>query len=196
MGNPIADIPKNALSPGDLAIDCGANIGWVTGRMLARGARVIAFEPNPHAFEVLKGAHAENPAADCRNAGVHDHDGHADLYLHHRAFEDEVHWSAGSSMLEFKGNIDPARSVRVEVVDLARLILELDEEVALLKIDVEGLEVPILNRLLDSGAIDRVRLTLVEAHDQRIPELKPETDALRDRLRREGRETSIRLDWI
>lgn len=196
MAGTIADIPRGAISPGDLAIDCGANVGWVTSRMAQRGARVIAFEPNPHAFAVLKENCRDHPGVDCRNQGVHDHDGAAHLFLHHRAIEDEVHWSGGSSMLRFKSNVDPARSVRVEVVDLARLILELDEPVAVLKVDVEGLEAPILNRLMDTGAIDRVRLTLVEVHDERIPELKPELEALRDRIRREGRSGSIRLDWI
>src|SRR5215213_9742927 len=35
------------LKPGDLAIDCGANVGEITARMRASGATVYAFEPNP-----------------------------------------------------------------------------------------------------------------------------------------------------
>lgn len=33
------------LRPGDLAIDCGANAGEVSARLLASGADVIAFDP-------------------------------------------------------------------------------------------------------------------------------------------------------
>ena len=37
------------LKPGDLAIDCGANAGDISARLLERGAEVIAFDPEPWA---------------------------------------------------------------------------------------------------------------------------------------------------
>ena len=39
---------------GEYVIDCGANIGNITGVFENAGAIVIAFEPNKHAFEILK----------------------------------------------------------------------------------------------------------------------------------------------
>ena len=42
------------LGPGDVAIDCGANLGAITRIMARGGAEVHAFEPNPDAYAVLK----------------------------------------------------------------------------------------------------------------------------------------------
>ena len=41
------------LRPGDIAIDCGANLGEVTTLLADTGAEVIAFEPDPYAFARL-----------------------------------------------------------------------------------------------------------------------------------------------
>ena len=42
------------LKAGDIALDCGANVGKITVPMAQTGAAVYAFEPNPHAFAKLK----------------------------------------------------------------------------------------------------------------------------------------------
>ena len=44
----------HALKKGEIAIDCGVNIGHYTEVMARKGATVHAFKPNPHAFKVLK----------------------------------------------------------------------------------------------------------------------------------------------
>src|SRR3546814_13037940 len=41
------------LRPGDIAIDCGANVGRFTRPIAEGGATVHAFEPNPDAFAAL-----------------------------------------------------------------------------------------------------------------------------------------------
>src|SRR3546814_4893063 len=41
------------LRPGDIAIDCGANVGRFTRPIAEGGATVHAFEPNPDAFAEL-----------------------------------------------------------------------------------------------------------------------------------------------
>ena len=45
------------LGRGDLAIDCGANVGHVTAALARTGAEVHAFEPNPQAFSALVELH-------------------------------------------------------------------------------------------------------------------------------------------
>jgi len=48
-------IARKMLKPGDLALDLGANIGYVSLHMLKLGAREVhAFEPNPVIFHRLK----------------------------------------------------------------------------------------------------------------------------------------------
>lgn len=48
--------------PGTLLIDLGAWIGPISLMAAARGARVLAFEPDPRAFELLAANLAANPA--------------------------------------------------------------------------------------------------------------------------------------
>ncbi len=74
--------------PGDLAVDAGANIGYMTGLMATRagqGGRVIAFEPQPELAERLRGnvaRVARRPgvaAVDVRQTGLSDTAGTARL---------------------------------------------------------------------------------------------------------------------
>ena len=50
----ISDLDEIIINPGDLVIDCGANVGKVTDYFSSKGATVIAFEPNQFAFSYLK----------------------------------------------------------------------------------------------------------------------------------------------
>jgi len=188
----IGSIP---LRPGQIALDCGANVGAIT-RLFARwGADVHAFEPNPYAFRALTEATKEFSHVLRIPAAVDAAAGKAKLYFHQNSAENEVLWSNGSSLLAEKGNVSKERFTEVEVIDLADYILKLDRRVSLLKLDVEGAECRILRRLIDSGAIDRVDLMYVEMHDQKIPELREESDALR-RLVAEHGWRHVHLDWV
>lgn len=183
------------LGPADIAIDCGANVGNVTEHLAAGGATVHAFEPNPYAFAQLAERFAGRDNVHCYQQAVLDHAGQIRLYLHIHAAENQVGWSQGSSLLATKSNVNPDTFAEVTAVDLAEFILGLGQTVRVVKMDIEGVEGCVIRRLLDSGAIAQIGHLLVETHDGRIPELRAETDALRDRIDREGR-TNIRLDWV
>jgi FkbM family methyltransferase len=184
------------LARGDLAIDCGANIGNVTSQLARGGATVHAFEPNPDAYAVLERRFARTETVHLHPQAVLDRVGVARLYFHVDAVHDPVGASIGSSVLEFKGNVDAGRFVDVETIDLAEFVLALDEPVKVLKLDVEGVEGPIVDRLLDTGAIDRVATTVIELHDRHIPELRADYDRLRARLEREGLSERVLTDWV
>ena len=183
------------LDRGDVAIDCGANVGDATFELARTGALVHAFEPNPDAFAILEQRFAGMSAVRLHRQAVLDRAGLARLFLHVDAALDPVASSIGSSLLEFKGNVDPDRFVEVETIDLAEFILALPEPVKVLKLDVEGAECPIVHRLLDTGAIDRVATTVIELHDRHIPELRAENDLLRARIEREGLSARVLTDW-
>jgi hypothetical protein len=50
-------------------------------------------------------------------------------------------------------------------------------------------------RLRPSELEWRVRTVLVELHDRRVPELRADTDRLRDRIQRDGLAGRIQTDW-
>jgi FkbM family methyltransferase len=183
------------IAPGDVAIDCGANIGDVTAALVRRGAFVHAFEPNPDAFAVLAERFGDASSVELRQQAVLDRAGRVRLYLHVDATHDPVGASVGSSVLPFKGNVDEERYVEVDAIDVSELVLGLPRPVKVVKIDVEGAECPIVNRLIDTGAIERTETVLVELHDRHIPELTRDYAALRERLEREGLVDRVLTDW-
>lgn len=183
-----------ALGENDIAIDCGANIGLFTLPMALRRARVFAFEPNPHAFQELARRLAPFPNVTLREAAVALDKRPVPLHLHLNAQEDPLKWSTGSSLLPFKGNVSRDHALTVEAVDFAAFIGALDRPVALLKMDIEGAEVNILHRILDLGLQDRIGHAFVELHDAKIPELRPETERLRERVHASGL-TTFNLNW-
>lgn len=178
-----------------VAIDCGANVGDITAILARDGATVYAFEPNPHAFARLVKRFEKHPGVHCLNKGVAITAGTLKLFFHKQAGEDPVFWSTGSSFLDFKSNVDTSTFAEVETVDLAAFVMSIDRPVEVMKMDVEGVECPIVDHLIESGAIRRIRHLFVETHDHRIPELAAETEALRERVRRESLTDVIDLTW-
>ncbi|MCC5888823.1 MAG: FkbM family methyltransferase [Gammaproteobacteria bacterium] len=181
------------LGPGDIAIDCGANIGDVTLAMASGGATVHAFEPFPEAFAVLQQRTRECPNVHCHQRAVSDRPGPAKLFLHRHRSADPLEHSSGSSLLSTKHNLDPTRFVDVDTVILADVISELGQ-VQLLKIDVEGFEARLLNHLLDSADIHAVDQVFCETHEFKVAGLYRDVQRLRERLAAEGIE-HVNLDW-
>lgn len=183
-----------SLKPGDLAVDCGANVGRVTEALAWRGATVHAFEPNPYAFAVLRQRFRFRSNVACHQTAVSVQSGTAKLFMHENSEADPVYWSTGSSLLGEKSNVNQKNSFDVETVDLLEFILMLDRPVAVLKLDVEGSEVEILERLLDTGAASQIGHVLVETHDNRMPHLAVRMNGIRQRIKTEEFR-HIRLDW-
>jgi len=184
-----------SLGPGSVAVDCGANVGRITALLAARGAEVYAFEPNPHAFEALARRFASNPRVHCLAKAVAATDGRARLYLHVDSAADQLTWSTGSSLLAAKPNVDASTYVEVETVDLDAFLDDLGRVVRVLKLDVEGAELEVLERLAATGRLASVEHVLVELHDRKIPGLEGRGEELR-RLLASPAYRHVHLDWI
>lgn len=185
----------HALGPGDIAIDCGANLGAITRILAKGGAEVHAFEPNPDAFAALSRATHDMPNVTRHNKAVLDKPGRLTLHLHMNYARNPERFSSGSSLLADKRNVDDSKGVEVEVIDLIRFIEDLGRPVKLLKIDVEGAEYAILHALLDRGVIDRVEKVFVETHAHAIPSLRESDALLRQRIADAGLGGKIDLNW-
>jgi len=183
----------NALSSNDIVIDCGANVGKVTKRMAKSGATVYAFEPDPNAFRELEKSFANVQNVHLVNKAVSDHSGRVKLYFNDRYNEDPKKWSVGSTLVEGKPHIDKLNFVEVEVVDFVEFINSLNKPVTLLKMDIEGEEVKVLNKLIDAGLAKNIKSILVETHE-RFPLLKKPTEELRAKIKGMGLK-NFDLDW-
>lgn len=167
----------NKLTDGEIAIDLGANVGNVTKKIARPGVLVYAIEPDPNAFAVLKEKFKTNKNVICLNKAASDHSGVSKIYLHQKSNEDPVKWSTASSLIPEKSNVDKDNFIECEVFDIAQLIESLNKPIGLLKIDIEGEEVKVLNKMIDLKLTARVRDIVVETHE-RVPFLRQPTEEL------------------
>jgi len=183
------------IKEGEICIDCGANVGIVTKKLADKGANVFSFEPNPYAYKILREKFQKFKDVTIFQKGVGKEEGRFNLYLHEKSQEDQVKWSTGSSFLSGKPNVDSTKSVEVEVVKLSSFINDLDQDIRLLKMDVEGLEYEILDDLINTGVINKIQTVLVETHEHKIPELKEDAQRIRKIIQQKELK-NIDLDWV
>ncbi|AXO14268.1 FkbM family methyltransferase [Thalassospira indica] len=183
------------LSPSDLTIDVGANVGLVSECIARRGVRVIAFEPNSSAFSKLQIVAKKYPNIEPRNeaAGVNNQE--TKLYLHRNVASTTEDLTQASSLLDGKPNVSRENFELINEVDFSEFLRALNEPVELIKIDIEGYEIQLLNHLLDTKMVDKVGAFYVETHERKFKELVPATQALKARVRAEGYEEKFFFDW-
>jgi FkbM family methyltransferase len=183
------------LGPGDIAIDCGANVGKFTVPMAVTGATVYAFEPNPDAYARLVENTAPYPHVTTFRAALTTTPGPVKLFLHRYSADDPLHFSTGSSLVGTKRNVRQDRYELVDGIQFSEFIRSLgDRRIRLLKMDIEGAEVEVLNQLLDEGLHERIDQAFVEVHDRQIRALAEPTRKLRQRLEA-LHANHVRLDW-
>ena len=136
------------LEPGGVFVDIGANIGYYTllGSTLvgARGT-VVSIEASPAIFAQLEENASINGASNVRlvNHAVSDTVDELPLYGGTR-------WNRGASSTTVH-EFDQEPEARVRAAPLDELLSEYEmERIALIKIDIEGGELPVLRRLLDT----------------------------------------------
>jgi FkbM family methyltransferase len=185
------------IRPGDVVLDCGANVGDVTSKFARTGARVYAFEPNPICFEVIKQRFRWMPNVTCLNKGVMDRDCVLTLTTPapHAGF-DELEVTVAASFKPNEVAAYPTTANEIACVDIDRFVRSLGSRVRLMKVDIEGAEIEVLNRLMDTGSIDLIDQLVVETHEEQMTDLAAPTRELRDRINKMGLSDKIRLDWI
>jgi FkbM family methyltransferase len=119
---------------GDTAVDVGAWWGPWTYWLARRARRVVTIEPVPYVAEFLQ--RVVPPNVEVINAALSDRSGETDLWMPSGGKGTE-----GRSSLESSVTTNAVRSVRVRTHALDELGLE---DVTIVKIDVEGHELPVL----------------------------------------------------
>ena len=182
------------IRPGDIAIDCGANVGLVSAEFASRGATVHAFEPDPVAFEVLDSRFRDVSTVHCHNEAVSNANGRMEFYFRKERSQDPVAFSVGSTLLAEKTDVSTGSSIHVQVRRLADFLQQF-ERVRILKLDIEGAECDVLDDLLETELLSRIDLVLVETHEQWIPQTIPRLAHIREQLRLRGL-NHVHLNWI
>jgi len=182
------------LGPDDIVIDLGANIGDVSEVLAATGAQVIAFEPDPYAFGRLQDRLGHLPNVRLLNMAAAERDGHLPLYRHPEFHKAPEKRSLASSLLAEHANVASTAATNVEIRDFIAFLTDLNRDIALLKIDIEGAEVALMEALLDHPVSQRIDTAFVETHEFALPHLAQRTRALKARTAQNARPT-INWDW-
>lgn len=136
-------MPIVVFSDGDLVFDVGANVGNKAAQFLARGAKVVCFEPQPACVEQLHARFAGDPRVTIVPKGLAEQAGRLTLSICDdntlSTFSEQ--WKRGRH-----ASNRWARSAEVDVITLDLAIAEFGRP-NYCKIDVEGFEMSVLRGL-------------------------------------------------
>lgn len=157
-----------AIAPGEIVLDVGANIGYITSLMAAKvglSGKVIAFEPNPEVYQELQ-QHIQSwqqqqnwSQIELSSLALSNQEGEGilNIPLQNRgeaALVDSVESVAGRSL----------RTYPVKLISLDQFWQDRTEMISALKVDVEGHELAVFQgakKLLNQG---RIRDIFFEDH--------------------------------
>lgn len=187
------------LRPGDIVIDCGANLGEVTAPLAETGAQVIAFEPDPYAFAQLSERFADVANVTLHQKAVAATAGKLRL-MRAANFEDNPKGgSVKSTLLAGGRGISGADGIEVEVIDFVAFLRDLIDAkgpVSFLKMDIEGAELALLTAMDEAGIFAGIRCTVAETHENKFKDLRPGYRELREVLGQKYSARHVNLDWI
>ena len=169
----LTGLMRRVVRPGDVCVDVGANLGYFTSllvKLVGETGRVYAFEPDPDLFLRLQSNLERNRGAGrtenvvIKNLALSDHDGEAQFL------------QAPSGNIGLGQVVDdaqpttPRRSFKVKLSTVAEQLGA--KSVRLVKIDVEGHELPVLRGMLQGTHPVRPDFIFCEAHRENRSAIK------------------------
>ncbi len=138
-------------------IDCGANIGMAIFYFKKRypNCHIKAYEPNPNAFRLLEKNVTQNNLKNVQlfNIGLSDQNGTVDFFL-----SNDKGTLLGSLLQERGGE----NKISVQAKTLSSLIK--DDQIDLIKIDIEGAEIQVIDDLVQAKKIKNCKNYIIEYH--------------------------------
>src|SRR2546426_7239159 len=158
----VAEALRQQLRPGDLCLDVGAHMGYhavLMARLVGKEGMVVAFEPFPNSFEVLRKNTAMNGLANVKiePMALADRDGILSLTF---TADEELSMTPSASGYAVQGR---AATVAVPACSLDSYLAKLGRVPNFIQIDVEGAEMSVLRGSEATLRRDRPKL-LIEVH--------------------------------
>ena len=182
------------LNKGLYVISCGANVGEFTKLFLEKGFIVDAFEPDPIAINELKKKYKKNKNFNLFQSAVGLKDNTQKLFRYRKFDENDPYSTQGSSLLDYRSGTNKP-FVEIKVIDFINHIKKQKKEISLLKMDIEGSEIEILNKIIDLNMHDKIKYIFVETHERFSHKLGLETAKLKLRIKNLNI-NNINLDWV
>lgn len=151
------------LTREDIMMDIGANMGDIPLRFANKVGKIYSYEPIPDTFDVLKMNVEENGYTNCEisNSAISTNNGNLTMYFNDSAIH--CHVTASVYQRRVKNQIE----VTVPTISFSEEVKRIKPTI--IKMDIEGAEIDILNNVEDS-VFDGVRIFYVELHLDRDKE--------------------------
>lgn len=136
---------KRIVKPGMCILEIGANIGYYTilmGKLVGKDGKIYTYEPYPHSVDILIRNVKLNNLADIvevHNSAVSNESAVQKLYLGKAS---NVH-----SLINYRTDDNDADYVEVKTKDIREILVESDRKIDLIRMDIEGHERELFNRL-------------------------------------------------
>lgn len=160
---------EHRLQQGDLVYDVGGYRGDWTGAMLGKyPCKYHVFEPHPEAFRNLAQRFASHPDVTLHEFALGGANGLVSLSSA----------AEGSSIVSHRSD----ESIQVKVVDVCHQLSNQGRQAALMKLNIEGAEFELLEKLLWSDVVDNSGDFLIQFH-LGTPDAKSRYRNIADKLR-------------
>ena len=184
----------NNLSKGSIVIDAGANVGDFSKIFLDKGFTVYAFEPDPIALAEFKKKITINDNLTLYDSAIGLNNSKQKLFRYRKFDIQNPYSTQGSSLLSYRsGSGKPF--VEIKVINFIKFLKSFDKKIALLKMDIEGSEVEIINSIIENNLHHNIEEIFVETHERFSHKLALETTKLRLRIQ-ENKIYNINLNWV
>jgi FkbM family methyltransferase len=146
----VDNLPLNA---DDIVVDGGGYYGaWTSDILVQYGSRLVVFEPMPEYARRLRLRFGRNSRVEVIEAA-----------LSNRRGQDVLSVKADGST-RFPSSPTVA-TTPIELIDIGDFLLSREiEEIGCLALNIEGSEYEVLERLIDTGLIARIRCVMVQFH--------------------------------
>ena len=189
-------MPENAI-----CIDAGANIGVFSDICLNRQAKVYSFEPNQIAFDILRRKYRNNHDIYLYKKAVWVEETTLDFFSTELQKDNFLLYSQGNSLIKNHGEDGYSHTTKetVEACDFNQFIIDTfvshNKHIYLLKMDIEGAEFEVLNKLIDKDLHKNFEFILVETHERFFDDGDCKIKELQKKIK-EKNINNIFLDWV
>ncbi len=185
----------------------GANVGLFTDLCLSLGANIHLFEPNKYLVEnILERKYKNNNKVKINNLALGDKDTELVLY-NNENFKNNISRTTGGSIMNnfFAKNGKKEEKVveeKVGVIDFSQYLknnFKLENEnyppVYLCKLDIEGAEFDVLEKMIKEKTYKYCKYIVVETHARMFDDGKEKLEKL-ENLIKENNIKNIYLGWV
>lgn len=202
-----AGVPKHhehifyKARPGSICIDCGTNIGLVTDIFNHLGCLIYAFEPHADLYKFLQYKYKDKKNVTLYQKAILDQNGLIPFQTSTYEHVNYLGCSQGATVekITFYGDKAFESLYDVETVDLCEFIentiVKDNLRVYILKIDIEGSEFQVLEKLIAKELYQHIDYIFCETHEQLVDNGMEKMNRLKNLISQKNIK-NIYFDWI